>query len=98
MDRMKIAAFAAGVAVLTLTVVSAGAQDRTRQTNALKNAYKMLLAEADKNKDGKLSIAECSAAWKDKTTGEEKCKYWDANGDGVITEEEYVQQGLKLMK
>ena len=26
------------------------------------------------------------------------CKYWDANGDGTITEDEYVKQSRKLMK
>ena len=27
---------------------------------------------------------------------EKNCKYWDANGDGVITEDEYVQQVKKM--
>ena len=27
---------------------------------------------------------------------EKNCKYWDANGDGFITEEEYVQQVKKI--
>jgi hypothetical protein len=98
MDKMRIVAFTTGVAVLALMIGLAGAQDRTMQTKALKNAYKMLLDQVDRNKDGKLSVAECSTAWKEKATGEGKCKYWDANGDGIITEEEYVQQGLKAMK
>ena len=35
---------------------------------------------------------------KDKKKAEKDCKYWDANGDGVITEEEYVKQVKKIMK
>jgi hypothetical protein len=32
------------------------------------------------------------------TKAEKECKYWDANGDGTITEEEYVSQARKIMK
>jgi hypothetical protein len=28
---------------------------------------------------------------------EKDCKYWDANGDGVITEDEYVKQVRRIM-
>ena len=27
-----------------------------------------------------------------------ECKYWDANGDGTITEEEYIGQVRNIMK
>ena len=33
--------------------------------------------------------------WSDKTKAEKECKYWDANGDGTITEEEYIAQVRK---
>jgi hypothetical protein len=26
---------------------------------------------------------------------EKNCNYWDANKDGIITEDEYVKQGMK---
>ncbi|MHC1725986.1 MAG: hypothetical protein AB9866_08285 [Syntrophobacteraceae bacterium] len=59
------------------------------------NAYKTLLSEVDKNGDGKISMEECYSMWKDKGMAEKNCKYWDANGDGVITEEEYVSKAMK---
>lgn len=61
-------------------------------------AYQQILAAADKNKDGKLSENECLAVSRDKKKMEKDCKYWDANGDGVITKDEYVQQVIKLME
>ncbi len=64
----------------------------------IKKNFQTILQAADTNKDGKLSMQECMAMWKDKSTGEEKCKYWDANNDGIITEDEYVKQARKKMK
>ena len=37
-------------------------------------------------------------ALKDKVKAEKEYTYWDANGDGPITEEEYVGQVRKTMK
>lgn len=91
--------FLTAVLFLALANPCGAAPDRQAQkTNALKNAYQMLLAEVDKNKDGKISMDECLSIWKDKAVGESKCKVWNKNGDGFITEEEYVQQGLNIMK
>jgi hypothetical protein len=95
MKRMNLIVFAAAILFLTLTINPVSAFDREA---ALKTAYNQLLSEVDKNKDGKISKEECLSVWKDKAYGETKCKYWDKNGDGIITEEEYVQQGLKIMK
>jgi hypothetical protein len=64
----------------------------------IKEAYKQILSEADKNKDGKLQISECQAIFKDKKKGAADCGFWDANHDGVITEEEYVSQVKSLRK
>jgi hypothetical protein len=64
----------------------------------IKEAYKQILAEADKNKDGKLQVSECQAIFKDKKKGAADCGFWDANHDGVITEEEYVSQVKSLRK
>ena len=57
---------------------------------AASNAFKEILKNSDKNKDGKLSKAEFMTIWKDKNTGEKNWKTWDTNKDGYITEEEYV--------
>lgn len=59
----------------------------------IRQAYRMILSQADTNKDGKLSAAECRAVWKDKDTAEKNCDFWDIDKDGFITEAEYVKQG-----
>ena len=38
------------------------------------------------------------AIYKDKSTAEKNCSFWDANKDGTVTEEEYVQQALSMGK
>ncbi len=99
MNRMNIIILLTAALILALTINPVSAQDRAAvKVKALKTGYNMLLSEVDKNKDGKISLDECLSAWKDKAIGKGKCKYWDENGDGIITEEEYVQQGLKIMK
>ncbi len=99
MFRMNSIILLTAILISALTTNSVYAQDRQAvKVKALKTGYKMLLSEVDKNKDSKISLDECLSAWKDKAVGESKCKYWDKNGDGIITEEEYVQQGLKIMK
>ena len=55
-------------------------------------AYRMILSQADVNKDGRLSAAECQAMWKDKTVAQKNCAFWDVDKDGLITEAEYVRQ------
>lgn len=75
-----------------------GAQQKGPSDDRIKAAFQQVLAEADKNRDGKLGMSECLAIWKDKKTGEKNCKYWDADGDGVITEDEYVRQVRKIMR
>ena len=74
------------------------AQQRGPSDEMIKANYREVLKEADTNRDGKLSLQECLAIWKDKKKGEKECKYWDANGDGVITEDEYVKQVRKIMR
>jgi hypothetical protein len=86
------AALAAAVAVVTQTYAAGPPEDSIRQ------AYRMILSQADANTDGKLSAAECMAVYKDKSTAEKTCSFWDANKDGTITEEEYMQQALNMGK
>jgi Ca2+-binding EF-hand superfamily protein len=99
MYRINIIILLTAILVPALTINPLSAQDREAvKIKALKTGYNMLLSEVDKDKNGKISMEECLATWKDKAIGESKCKYWDKNGNGIITEEEYVQQGLQIMK
>ena len=82
-------------AVLMLIGGVSLAQDGGMSTEAIKNAYRQILAGADKNGDGRISMQECRAMSSAKEM-EKNCKYWDANGDGFITQEEYVQQVKKM--
>ncbi len=86
------------IAIYVLAPGVSPAQQRGPSDDRIKGAYRQVLAEADKNRDGKLSMSECLAVWKDKNTAEKNCRYWDANSDGVITEDEYVQQVRKIMQ
>lgn len=88
-------ALAAGLAMLAVALQAdpAGPPELTRR-----QAYQMILSQADTNKDGKLSAAECRAMWKDKDTAEKNCGFWDVDKDGVITEAEYVKQGSSFGK
>ena len=101
---MRQSFFTAGaVFFLTVFIVAAASGSATAQGAGAadaraKEAFKTILASVDADRDGKLSLKECYAVWKDKKTAEKNCKYWDANGDGTITEDEYVRQSKKLMK
>ncbi len=74
------------------------AQETAAREGFIRSAYKEILTAADKNRDGKLSKDECMAISKDKKKIEKDCKYWDADGNGVITEDEYVKQAVKIMR
>ena len=94
--RFVIAGVLAGLILLSGGLVFA--QEKGPPAEAIKNAYRQILAGADKNGDGKLSMEECFSISKNKSKIEKDCKYWDANGDGYITEEEYVKQARNIMK
>jgi hypothetical protein len=86
------AAVVTAVAVVTPACAAGPSEDNIRQ------AYRMILSQADANTDGKLSAAECMAIYKDKSTAEKNCSFWDADKDGIITEDEYVKQALNIGK
>jgi hypothetical protein len=83
------------VAMLVLTGNFASASQRGPSDERIKGAYQQILGTADKNGDGKLSMAECTSISRDKAKIEKDCKYWDVNGDGTITEDEYVSQARR---
>lgn len=86
------------VSILILSGSFAVAKPRAAREDLIRNAYRQILAETDKNKDGKISMSECMAVSMDKKKIEKDCKYWDADGNGTITEDEYVKQALKIMR
>jgi len=99
MNRLGLSALVGLViAIYVLAPGVSPAQQRGPSDDKIKGAYQQVLADADKNRDGKLSMSECLAVWKDKKTAEKNCRYWDANGDRIITEDEYVQQVRKIMQ
>ena len=63
-----------------------------------KEMFKKLLLEVGKNKDGKISKSEHMPIWKDKKKGEQNFKQFDRNGDGFITEAEYVKTTTEFSK
>jgi hypothetical protein len=92
----RIGIFSLVVIVMAGTVLtshSAGPSDER-----IRSAYRLILSEADTNEDGKLSVSECKAGYKDPAMAEKNCKFWDADNDGTITEDEYVRQGTSLGK
>ena len=94
--RFLLASVLVSLTLLTGSLLLA--QEKGPPAEAIKNVYRQILASADKNGDGKLSLAECMSISKNKSKIEKDCKYWDANGDGFITEEEYVKQAKAIMR
>jgi hypothetical protein len=86
------------MAVLVLTCNLVSAAQKGPSDEMIKGAYRQILGGADKNGDGKLSMAECTSISSNKSKIEKDCKYWDANGDGTITEDEYVSQARRTMR
>ena len=81
------------IASIVSVTYSAGPSDER-----FRSAYREIVLQADTNKDGKLSVAECKAIYKDKALAEKNCNFWDVDRDGVITEDEYVQQASSFGK
>lgn len=88
------------VAIATLSTIGLSDAGLAQQppTGRAAGAFTEILVAADKNGDGRLSLEECYAIWKNRVMAEKNCQFWDANHDGVITEEEYVAQAGSLMK
>jgi len=82
---------------ITMVMATPGHTAGPPEQNSRK-AFQMILSQVDANKDGKLSVAECKRIYTDKLLAEKHCTFWDADKDGVITEDEYVKQGASLSK
>jgi hypothetical protein len=85
-------------ALFIITVIVSPGYTAGPPEQRIRAAYKMILSQADTNKDGKLSVDECKAIYKDKSMAEKNCTFWDADKNGIITEDEYVKQVLNVGK
>jgi len=74
------------------------AKEKPSRDNLIRNAYRQILTSSDKNGDGKISMDECMSISRDKKKIANDCKYWDADGNGIITEDEYVKQVKKIRR
>jgi hypothetical protein len=82
---------------ITIAIISPGHTAGPPEQN-IREAYKMILPQGDANKDGKFSVTECMALYKDKSIAERNCTFWDVDKDGIITEDEYVKQVSSIGK
>lgn len=73
-------------------------QEAGPSAERIANMYQQILAGADQNADGMLSVEECVSISRNKSKIEKDCRYWDANSDGFIAEEEYVGQVKAIMR
>ena len=84
------------IASVLLTAIVSPAYCAGPSDELARNAFKQILSQADTNKDGKLSLTECKAIYKDSSIAEKNCTFWDANHDGTITEDEYATQAMSV--
>jgi hypothetical protein len=90
-----------GVFMFSFLILSGSvslAKGKAVREDLIRNAYQQILTAADKNGNSKISMDECMAISRDKKKMEKDCKYWDADGNGVITEDEYVKQVKKILR
>lgn len=93
--------FLFGILIFSFLILSGSfsfAKEKAAREDLIRNAYRQIRTAADKNGDGKISMDECMAISRDKKKIEKDCKYWDADGNGIITEDEYVKQVVKIMR
>ena len=82
----------ASLLFVTLAGPAAGRQAAPPSEEQIRTVYARVLAQADTDKDGKLSVAECRALFTDQTIATKSCRFWDINKDGFITADEYVER------
>ena len=94
LKTIGILALAAAVIAGSASVVhSAGPSDELAR-----DAFRQILSQADTNRDGKLSLAECKAIYKDAAMAERNCTFWDVNKDGKLDSEEKAKMKEDLKK
>jgi hypothetical protein len=86
------------VCILCTSLFASNVMAQAIDDNMYKEAYKALLMSVGKKSGDVLTVAECISLMPDKATGEAMCKGYDANGDGKITEAEYMAKEKALLK
>jgi hypothetical protein len=74
------------------------AQAPTIDDSMFKEAYKAMLMSVGKKPGDILTVADCVSIIPDKATAEAMCKAYDVNGDGKITEAEYMEKEKAMFK
>ena len=65
-------------------------KDESPEAQKAREAWKTFTSMCDENHDGKIDRSELPKIKEDKVAGEAKFKKMDKNGDGYITEDEYI--------
>jgi hypothetical protein len=77
---------------LTLGLLGAAALAAPPPEQTVREVFVQVRTIADTNQDGTLSFVECRTLLTDQKQAERNCRFWDANKDGIITEDEYVER------
>lgn len=88
----------ASTALLLIVTIAAPGYTAGPPADNARNVFKMLLEQVDANKDGELSVAECMNIYTTRSVAEKNCTFWDVDRDGIIKEDEYVQQTQNIGK
>ncbi len=77
---------------LTLGLLAAAASATPPPEQTVRDVFVQIRTVADTNQDGTLSVEECKTLLTDQQQAQRNCRFWDADQDGVITEDEYVER------
>lgn len=88
---MKRLSYLTVIFVLGFSLVTfAQKKDDSPQAQQARDAWNTFTNACDENHDGKIDRSELPKIKEDKVAGEAKFKKMDKNGDGFITEDEYI--------
>jgi len=85
-----------GLVLVAMTGLVGVGQAAAPSQETVRAVYAQLLAQADADKDGTISLAECKSIFTDPAISEKSCRFWDVNKDGAITEDEYVERVMRV--
>jgi hypothetical protein len=77
---------------LTLGLLGAVALAAPPPEQTVREVFVQVRTVADTNQDGALSVEECTSLLTDRQQAQRNCRFWDADKDGILTEDEYVER------